>query len=240
MYRLLTKSLTGLLLAVLFQPASAIVIDLKSGNGSVGGTDSQISMLLGPANSGFASAFTTADFAAARAGSAASIINPHGAWLPTSSFNGDTSAQWISTSSTGASEGGTALYAIDFNLAVGSILAGTLDFYWSADNLLGIGPNPGVFLNGTAVPASFAGGFGLNAPVLGLNVASLLNTGLNTLYINSVDVGGPGGLLFSASIDVTGGPVVGGAVGVPEPAPLALMTLGLLAIGLLRKRKLSA
>ncbi len=61
----------------------AETVALQSGNGAIGGTDSQISMLLGPADAPFSALLTAADFAAAQTGPAASIIANHPAWIAT-------------------------------------------------------------------------------------------------------------------------------------------------------------
>jgi hypothetical protein len=85
----------------------AETVVLRSGNGSIGGNDTLISMLTGPADTNFSTAFTPADFAAAGSGPAAFIIANHGAWIPT--LPGDPLARWISSSANGVVEGGTAL-----------------------------------------------------------------------------------------------------------------------------------
>ena len=135
----------------------AETVALQSGNGAIGGTDSQISMLLGPADSAFSVAFTPADFAAAQTGPAASIIANHPNWMATLPSNAN--ARWISTGPGGAGEGGTAIYAIDFTLAQPAASA-TLDLRFAVDNSLGGFPNQGVYLNGTAISGdSTAAGF---------------------------------------------------------------------------------
>ena len=225
-------------LFVLSQASSAVMINLKSGNGAIGGADSEITYKLGPIDSAFPSAFTASDFDDARNGPSAQIINRHPAWLDPSLFNGDTSANWISDSQNGASQGATALYAIDFVNPFASVLSAQMDFYWLVDNVLGDGTNAGVFLNGVAVPGPGGGSFGgNNPPSLGLDIAPLLITGTNTLYFNSIDVGGPGGFLFSANIEIledTGGP---GPNPIPEPTTLLLMGLGIVGLGVRRKTK---
>lgn len=222
------------------QSAGAIVVDLYSGNGAVGGADSQITYLQGPIDSAFPGAFTAADFAAARAGSAAQIINRNAAWITTGAFaatGGNPAAQWISDNANGAGQGSTALYAIDFVNPFAAVQAASMDFYWAVDNVLGDATNAGLFLNGLPIAVS-GGGLGFAAGVLGVNVSSLLVSGTNTLYLNAIDLGGPGGFLFSASINITedtggGGNPGGGSV--PLPATLGLLLFGLAAVGARRR-----
>jgi hypothetical protein len=215
-----------LVVALLLNSPAALAetVTLQSGNGAIGGTDSQIQMLLGPIDGPFTSLFVPADFAAAQTGPAASIIANNGAWIATLPSNAN--ARWISTGPGGAGEGGTALYAIDFTLAQPAASA-TLDLRFSVDNALGGGPNQGVYINGTAVSGnSTNAGFSSELSLTRNDIAPLLVPGTNTLYINSTDQGGPGGLIFSATIET---------VPIPEPGTLVLgfSCLGLL-IGLRR------
>ncbi len=55
----------------------------------------------------------------------------------------------------------------------------------------------------------------------------LLVTGVNTLYINLTDVGGPAGLIFSTTLNIEGSTTVA----VPEPGLIAVFALGLAGIG---------
>jgi hypothetical protein len=202
-----------MLLSGTLLPAETIV--LRSGNGSVGGNDTLVSMLLGPADAAFTTAFTPADFAAADTGPAAAIIANHGAWIAT--LPSDPQARWISTSANGVNEGGTALYAIDFTLASAASSA-TLDLQLAVDNALGGGPNQGVFLNGTAISGnSMPAGFSSPSSLQRNDIAPLLVAGTNTLYINATDQGGPGGLIFSATIET---------VPIPEPGSLLMACAG--------------
>jgi hypothetical protein len=210
---------------------------LHSGNGSIGATDSAISMLLGPTNSAFGTAFNAGDFAAARAGGQASIISRNGAWIDPSAFS-DTTANWISTGPGGASEGGTALFAIDFTITDPSVGFGSIDFDFAVDNVLGTGPNQGLYLNGTALSGGTSfGTFTSEFNITRNDIAGLLVSGLNTLYINSTDVGGPGGLLFSTTITTRPRSTGGGGGDVPEPATTALFAMGLLGLVVVARRR---
>lgn len=228
-------SVAALIFLAYCQTANALEIDLYSGNGSIGGTDSAITFLAGPANSAFTTPFSTTDFNSARTGNAAAIIAPHSAWETTGEFataGGDPSAQWISDKSTGASEGSTALYAIDFNIPFAVVSSAVMDFYWSVDNVLGNTTNAGVFINGTAVSGIGGGTFSNVFSSANIDISSLVVSGNNTLYINAIDLGGPAGLIFSAALDITEG--TNGSV--PVPTPLALLGLGLLLIGYTQKK----
>lgn len=195
---------------------------LRSGNGTIGGTDSLVNMLVGPMDSEFGSVFTPGDFASAKGGPDAHIIAPHSAWIP--GLSGDSTAKWIATSATGASGGSTALYAIDFVLT-SAFTTATLDLYYSVDNMLGGSVNPGVFFNGVAISGVSTGGSFTSEFLLSRSdIAPLLTVGTNTLYINATDLGGPAGLLFRAEITTSSSGVV------PEPASITLVGVGAAAL----------
>jgi len=205
----------------------AETIVLRSGNGSIGGNDSQVNMLPGPSDSAFSTAFTSTDFANAKSGSAAFIISSHSFWV--SGLAGDAVSQWISTNSSGYSEGGTALYAINFNLS-DPIGSATLDFDFAVDNILGGGPNQGIFLNGFAISGDSTGGdFSYETAITRSDIGGLLVPGLNTLYINATDLGGPSGLIFRATIETS-------PAAIPEPNILTLLGVGLIGWLSLGKR----
>lgn len=201
--------------------AQAETIILRSGNGSVGGTDSQVNMLVGPTNGPFTSAFTNANFNNAKNGSDAFIINRNGAWG--NGLAGDGASKWIATNSGGAGEGSSALYAISFVLS-SLVTSATFDLRFMADDLLGTGVNQGVYINGTAISGnSIGGGYTTESTFTRSNIASLLVVGTNTLYLNVNDTGaGPSGLIFRATIVTTN---------VAEPSMLALLSIGLFGLG---------
>lgn len=170
------------------------------------------------------------------------IITRNGNWIDPSAFYGNvalgTNAQWISDSQNGASQGFTALYAIDFFNPFSDYLTGMLDFYWSVDNDLGASlfDNTGLYINGLAVSSSPTGGsFGNNTPALGLDIGSLLVAGTNTLYINARDFGGPGGLMFSARLTIDG--ANNPPTSVSAPSALLLIGLGFLGFVLSKRKK---
>ncbi|MCB9474461.1 MAG: T9SS type A sorting domain-containing protein [Candidatus Delongbacteria bacterium] len=188
-------------------------ITVRSGNGNIGEFDSQVSRLVGPADTGFANLFTAADFESARQGNPGCIIANHGAWIST--LPADPQARWISTSFGGAGEGATALYAVEFTVSTASIGSSQLVLHYAVDNTLGWGPNVGVYLNELPVAGSNGGGFGGQFQHT-LDVSGMLQPGSNWLYINAVDLGGPGGLIFSAQFGIEPG-----AAAATEDLPLA-------------------
>jgi PEP-CTERM motif len=208
------------------------IITLRSGNGTVGSNDSLVNMLVGPADSAFASAFTAANFTSAQTGPDAFIISPNGAWI--SGLISDSQSKWIGTSAGAASEGSTALYAISFVLSA-PFSSATLDLHYAVDNVLGGGPNQGVFLNGTAISGNSTGGTFTSEFTLARNdIGPLLSLGTNTLYINATDQGGPAGLLFRATITTESA--------IPEPSSFTLVGLGVagLIMHVWRRRRLAA
>jgi hypothetical protein len=235
------KSLKSALVGIAFVAGIGVtsasadqIINLRSGNGTVGGTDSAISMLVGPADTFFATAFTAADFASARSGPQAQIISRNAAWIDPSAFS-DTSAQWINdipqANGGGQTLGSTVLFAIDFTITDATVSAAQIDFNYAVDNTIGNfygGTNEGLFLNGTALSGSTSGGiFNAEFNIFRNDIASLLVTGTNTLYINMTDIGTPSGLMFSATITTEGST----AVAVPEPGLIAVFALGLAGLG---------
>lgn len=197
----------------------AATVELRSGNGG-GSTDTLITFLLGPPSTDFTSAFSAADFTSAQSGTAASIITPNPAWV--TSLVDDPSALWIGTSSISASFGTTGLFAQSFLLPF-DVSSATLTLNFAVDNGLGE-TDQGIYLNGTAL-TFIGGGFSGEHTFTDSNIGSLLHAGTNTLFLDAVNDGGPGGLIYSATIttqDVT--------AGAPEPSTFALIGLALIGL----------
>ncbi len=186
---------------VAFADASPLVV-VRSGNGALDGTDSQITYEPGPNwNGPFPYKFTAADFAAASSGSAPWIVYPVSPW--TQQMDGDTVSQWVAPlplfDEYDGSDSPTALYAVKFNMpSVPPVV--TLVLHYCVDNQLGDSVNSELYLNGTAVPGTNtqAGTYNSESVLTVPNVAGLLKTGSNVLYVNAVNTGGPSGLLFRA------------------------------------------
>jgi hypothetical protein len=187
------------------QQARAETFTLRSGNGIVGGTDSQINFLLGPLDGPFPYVLSPQNFSDARAGSDAFIIAPHPAWK--AALDSDALANWTATSLGGASEGSTGLYAIDFVVDSTCFSSATMDIDFHVDNDLGDSTNEGIFINevpvvGTKLLGSSGSYFSTDQSFANLDITGSVNNGVNTLYINAVDSGGPAGLQFSATITI--------------------------------------
>ena len=176
---------------------NAQTIVVRSGNGAIGQPDEVMHMLVGPDDGSFASAFTPADFSAAQNGVSPRIRPNDGAWIP--SLTTDPFAKWVINPVGNESTG---LYAINFNIA-NPFDSAIINFDYAVDNRLGGGSNQGIFLNGQPLSGSTTGGEQTSQHNLLRNdIASLLHTGINTLYVNVTDDGSPSGLLFSANITV--------------------------------------
>ena len=179
----------------------AQVITLRSGNGTFGQPDAAVRMLVGPSDAPFPAAFTAADFLAARDGPAPIIIENNPAWL--AALPSDPLAKWVNdVGNSGA--GSTGLYAVDFNLS-GPVADAQLTFRYAVDNVLGGGSDQGVFLNGQPLSGNTTGGDYTSEYVFTrADIGPLLQTGLNTLYVNAADLGSPGAVIFSATITTSG------------------------------------
>ena len=76
--------------------AHAETVTVRSGNGSVGGRDTAITFLAGPASSDFNHTLVQSDFTSAQTGPAAYILSGLGVeWL--SRLSEDSSAHWVGT-----------------------------------------------------------------------------------------------------------------------------------------------
>jgi hypothetical protein len=225
-------ALTAVISVLLMATGAAhadVTIVLESGNGAIGGTDSLITMDVGPANGPFT---TPLDFAAADSGDPALIVNKHPAWK--AQLDG-TTAKWVASDPRGR----TALFAIDFTLPFAPSSA-TLDFRYLIDNELGDATNEGLFINGVALADSKRLGvvttwFKFDQVFDQFDITSLVDAGENTLYINAVDRGGDAGLQFQATInaiEAAPGPGV-----IPAPGAFVLGAMGLGMVGWMKRRK---
>ena len=105
---------------------------------------------------------------------------------------------------------------------------------YEVDNALG-DLNPGIYLNGTALPNSTGIPCGVGVACSGAfnglqtytdnNVTADLVQGTNWLYIDAVNLGGPGGLIFSANLST-----VNATSTVPEPSSAIVVSILLLAM----------
>lgn len=212
--------------------ASATIYDIYSGNGVIGGQDSEITFKQGPLSSPLPP-LTNQDLTDAVNGDNAYIHTPHPNWITEADFanaGGNANAQWISSHPI-RDFGFSALYTIAVNITDPSITSAVMDFYWAADNLLGDNVNAGVYLNDLSAPiATIAGGNFTSVSSAQINIFGDLTPGINRLFINVQNEGGPAGLIFSASILTNDD----APSGVPLPMPFYLMLAGL--FGVLRKR----
>ncbi|HWM93625.1 MAG TPA: LamG-like jellyroll fold domain-containing protein [Thermoanaerobaculia bacterium] len=160
------------------------------------------------------SAFTSTDFASAKAGQKAVVRIP----LFWSASLSDPAARWVNHGpDTEVSPAGmppvSTLYAYSFNVTTQNMESASLAFTWLTDDRLGDpaagGPNPiGVYLNEKPVDATFSGGGYSAETMANADVTALLHPGVNTLYVYQRDVGGVvSGVNFSATFDIEPRPV---------------------------------
>jgi hypothetical protein len=202
--------------------AGASVITLGSGtSNAIGETDSNIKAVQGPLDSDF----SDGDFATAMATLAGGggvnpfVIDKHPAWA--SPIAG---THYINTRSDGAGQGATDAYMLTFTLP--DVLSASLNLQFLADNLLN-----DIFVNGTKFDTS-AGGFG-SVTTNDFDIHSAVVIGTNRLFLRAVDVGGPGGFDFKATITFEERPH---DPSVPAPAGVGLLGFVLALAGLARRR----
>src|ERR1035438_6323723 len=151
---------TAAIAALIFSATASATTTFGSGEGgTVGSTDPNVKFLdSGFTSTDFSAAFTAGNFTSAASGTAAHIIAGYGCpgtWI--CSLPDGPGAQWINTTGNNGT-GDTALFAIAFNLP-GALSSSSLTLYYAVDNLVG-NTNPGVYVDGTALPGSTGiGGF---------------------------------------------------------------------------------
>ncbi|MGA2214706.1 MAG: PEP-CTERM sorting domain-containing protein [Bryobacteraceae bacterium] len=210
----------------------------------------------GIANGDFSSAFTNANFTSAQTGADASILTvaaPGDSPLPGYYVAPNTTtelenAAWIGTNVNAANPNGgvgdTALYAISFTLP-SNFTSASLTLYYAVDNEIG-DKNAGIYINGTALPNSTAIAQACTTPptcpavnydqqnsYTDASITTLLHAGTNWLYIDDVNLGLQGGIIFSADINYA----TSQFTSAPEPASALLIGLGVLGLAFVARRK---
>lgn len=224
---------TGLILGLI-----AFVIPACADNITVNSSSSVTFLSNGTStNTDFPSAFTSANFAAAQTGANAAVLSST-PFYTTSPVLTAAGAHWIGTSAgggNGSTADYTALYAISFTLT-SPISGGSITLNYEVDNQMG-GSNPGVYLNGialpgsTGIPGSSTSSFNSLQTFTDNNIAADLVQGTNWLYIDGVNLGAEGGLIFSANISTTTS-----ASAAPEPAAVWLAGCGMAAFAFAKRR----
>lgn len=188
----------------------------------------------------FPSAFTTANFMAAQTGANAAVLSSTPFYTTDPSLI-TAGAKWIGTSAgagNGSTPGYTALFAISFDIT-DPFVSGSLTLNYEVDNDLG-GANPGIYLNGQALPNSTSACVDCFNSFDGLqsysdaNVTADLVQGTNWLYIDAVNLGGEEGLIFSADISTVNSR---SAAPVPEPASVILLSTVLLVSAYVARKR---
>jgi hypothetical protein len=190
----------------------------------------------------FPSPFTTANFHSAQTGPNAVVLASIPFYTTDASLT-TAGAQWIGTSAgagNGSTPGYTALDAISFNIP-DAFVSASLTLNYEVDNALG-DTNPGVYLNGIALPGSTGIPCGVGVACSGSftalqtytdnNVTADLVQGTNWLYIDAVNLGFEGGLIFSAHISTVN------ASPVPEPTSVVLMCTMLLGVAFVARKRI--
>jgi len=231
-----TALILGLTVALAIPAAYANVITINSSNAVTflpNGTST---------TTDFSSPFTAANFSSAQTGTPASVLTSTPFYTTAASLT-SAGAVWIGTSAgagNGSSPAYTGLYTSSFTIP-GAFVSGSLTLNYEVDNALG-DLNPGIYLNGTALPSSTgipcgsgvacSGSFSAMQTYNDNNVTADLVQGTNWLYIDAVNLGAEGGLIFSADILTTSAPSPA-----PEPSSLLLLGSGLLGLaGFVRRR----
>jgi hypothetical protein len=186
----------------------------------------------------FSSPFTAANFISAQTGTNSAVLTTTPFYTTSATLTG-AGAQWIGTSAgggNGSSADFTALYAISFDIP-DAFVSGSLSLNFEVDNVLG-DLNQGIYLNGTALPGSTNNTGCSGNCFLSLqnytdsSVTADLVQGTNWLYIDGVNLGAEGGLIFSATISTVNS--TGSTT--PEPSTYGLMLIGVGLLVLMRKR----
>jgi hypothetical protein len=191
----------------------------------------------------FSSAFTSANFSSAQTGPDAAVLSSTPFYTTAAALT-TAGAQWIGTSAgagNGSTPGYTALYAISFDVP-DAFVSATLTLNYEVDNSLGE-TNAGVYLNGVALPdstgipcpAPCAPSFSTLQTYTDNSVTVDLVQGTNWLYLDGVNLGAEGGIIFSADISTVN---ASSPSPVPEPPSVVLVSTMLLALAFRARRHL--
>lgn len=179
-----------------------VTVDIFSGHGPLGGSDSEISVLAGP-STGIPHPLTAGDFAAAKAGPGAAILTSS-PWvtqalpsMPLAKFIAPDLASGLGTSQA------SGLFAVEFEVPAVSIFTARMDFTFMVDDHIGKFGASGVYINGQVVDGTGAYYSGQEIKTFqNTHVARQLKPGTNTLYVYTENPTTFGGLIFHARIRV--------------------------------------
>jgi hypothetical protein len=233
MFKITSIIIATLLIGILGTVGQSAFADTKviiSGNGVLGGTDSDVTMLGGPDFGEWGAPLTGVEFEAARLGPAAvipSTINPN--WAPNGAA--DPGSKWIcdnlNCGATGGENGDTTLFAHKFTLCDDDVVSASITFEGAIDDILGDADNEGLFINEIPITGS-QGSYPHNSVstiISSIDISTSVTSGENHLYI--LDQQSPTGraalgVQYIATFEYTCSLPIGGTVGSMDTASLLI------------------